>query len=58
MPTTTTTIKRAAGAWAWQVITDDGSAWRQGVRSSRADAEGDARAARDALERGDLDPMR
>ena len=58
MATTTTTIKRTTGAWAWQVITRDGTDWRQGARSSRSDAENDARAARDALESGDPDPVR
>lgn len=59
MATITTTIKRTtSAAWAWQVITRDGYDWRQGARSSRADAENDARAARDALESGDPDPVR
>lgn len=56
VPATTTTIKRtSSAAWAWQVITRDGSDWRQGTRSSRADAENDARAARGALEGGGPD---
>lgn len=50
MPTTTK-IWRAGGAWAWRVVTDDESAWREGVRSSRADAENDARAAKAALKK-------
>ena len=52
MPTTTK-IWRAGGAWAWRVATDadDESAWREGVRSSRADAEDDARAAKAALKK-------
>ena len=59
MATTATTIKRTStAAWAWQVITQDGTDWRQGVRSLRADAEGDARAARDALEGAGPNPIR
>lgn len=56
MATTTTTIKRTStAAWAWQVINQDGTDWRQGIRSSRAAAEGDTRAARDALKGGGTD---
>ena len=55
MAATTTTFKRTTSvAWAWQVITRDGTDWRQGVRSSSADAENDARAARGALEGGSI----
>ena len=51
MPMTTTTIKRPdPAAWDSRVITENGMALRQGVRSSSADGEDNALAARDALD--------
>ena len=49
MPPTSTRIKRTTSARAWQVVTENGKAWRHSADALRADAEDDARTTRYAL---------